>query len=59
MNKFDTLFNMFMEEVSTFLDSENKIKNNDEESDTEATSNDNNQDITAECCEGGAGIDVR
>lgn len=58
MNKFDTLFNMFMEEVSTFLDSENKVKK-DEESDTETTSDNNSQDITAECCEGGAGIDVR
>jgi hypothetical protein len=34
MNKFLSLFKLYMEEVSTFLDSENKIKT-DSESDSE------------------------
>lgn len=57
MNKFLSLFKLYMEEVSTFLDSENKIKT-DSESGSEQTG-DSSETTTNECCDASAaGIDA-
>ncbi len=49
MNKFNKLFNTLMEEVSTHLDSENKL--------SDSESSESSSEVT-ECCDMTAGIDV-
>lgn len=53
-----TKFEQLCEEVSTYLDSENKLKNNSETDSTTDTSSSETAAVEMECCEGGAGIDV-
>ena len=52
MNKFNQLFNTLMEEVSTHLDSENKL------SKPESSENSESSSEVTECCDMAAGIDV-
>lgn len=49
MNKFNKLYKLYMEEVSTHLEAEGKIKKTEE-------NNDSNE--LTECCDIAAGIDV-
>lgn len=48
MNRFENLFKIYMEEVSTFLDSENKIKSGED-----SESNNETEQTTNECCDAG------
>lgn len=50
-------FNQLCEEVSTYLDSENKLKKGEQDS-SDSTTNTSDNNVETECCECGAGIDV-
>lgn len=53
MDKFNKLFNIFMEEVSTFLNSENKVKSDSDDSVSDSANETNNEtNNVQECCDG-------
>ena len=62
LTKLNNLYNQIKEEVSTYLDSENKLKNSETSDTSSETSNTETSNVTSnvetECCDVAAGMDV-